>query len=125
MAPKKWTSMITTYANFFSNFNVLGLAIGLMIGTSLKEVAGDFIDGIIMPFIRPIIARFSTKDGVMLLVIPNTSIVLNLEKVVASSIKFSALSVLIFLLIQAGIKVKKPLQWVSVRNWNERCGKKK
>jgi len=118
MVPKKLTSMLSAYADFFSNFNVLGLAIGLMIGSSLKEVAGDFIDGLIMPFVRPIINRFSSKDGIMFN-IPNTSIVLNLEKVVSSSIKFGALSVLIFMMIQFGIKVKKPVTWVSVRNWDK------
>ena len=47
------------YIAFFRNFNVLGLAIGLMIGSNLKEVAGDFIDGIIMPFIKPILATLT------------------------------------------------------------------
>lgn len=118
MVPKKLTGMLLAYSEFFSNFNVLGLAIGLMIGSSLKEVAGDFIDGLIMPFVRPIINRFSSKDGIMFN-IPNTSIVLNLEKVVSSSIKFGALSILIFMMIQFGIKVKKPVTWVSVRNWDK------
>ena len=31
---------------FVQKFNVLGLAIGLMIGSNLKDVAGDFIDDI-------------------------------------------------------------------------------
>mgnify|MGYP001228737338 FL=1 len=116
--------MFNEYINFFSNFNVLGLAIGLMIGSNLKEVASDFIDGIIMPFIKPLLATV-TGGRELKLDIPGTGVQLNLEKVTSSSIKFAALSLIIFLMIQVGIRVKKPVQWVSVRNWSEMKGKKK
>ena len=36
--------MFDEYMEFVQKFNVLGLAIGLMIGSNLKDVAGDFID---------------------------------------------------------------------------------
>jgi len=120
----KGNGMFNEYINFFSNFNVLGLAIGLMIGSNLKEVAGDFIDGIIMPFIKPLLAAV-TGGRQLTLDVPGTGVQLNLEKVTSSSIKFAALSFIIFLMIQVGIRVKKPVQWVSVRNWSEMKGKKK
>ena len=120
----KGNGMFNEYINFFSNFNVLGLAIGLMIGSNLKEVAGDFIDGIIMPFIKPLLATV-TGGRELKVNIPGTGVQLNLEKVTSSSIKFAALSFIIFLMIQIGIRVKKPVQWVSVRNWSEMKGKKK
>tara|TARA_B100001540_G_scaffold257824_1_gene235681 strand:+ start:354 stop:761 length:408 start_codon:yes stop_codon:yes gene_type:complete len=120
----KSNGMFNEYINFFSNFNVLGLAIGLMIGSNLKEVASDFIDGIIMPFIKPLLATV-TGGRELKLDIPGTGVQLNLEKVTSSSIKFAALSFIIFLMIQVGIRVKKPVQWVSVRNWSEMKGKKK
>ena len=94
---KKVTGMFNEYLEFFSNFNVLGLAIGLMIGSNLKEVAGDFIDGLIMPFIKPIL---STITG-------------------GKDLKFAALSIIIFIMLQLGVKIKKPVQWVSVRNWDK------
>ena len=120
----KGNGMFNEYINFFSNFNVLGLAIGLMIGSNLKEVAGDFIDGIIMPFIKPLLATV-TGGRELKVNIPGTGVQLNLEKVTSSSIKFAALSFIIFLMIQIGIRVKKPVQWVSVRNWSDMKGKKK
>ena len=123
-ATSKGNGMFNEYINFFSNFNVLGLAIGLMIGSNLKEVAGDFIDGIIMPFIKPLLATV-TGGRELKVNIPGTGVQLNLEKVTSSSIKFAALSFIIFLMIQIGIRVKKPVQWVSVRNWSEMKGKKK
>ena len=123
-ATSKGNGMFNEYISFFSNFNVLGLAIGLMIGSNLKEVAGDFIDGIIMPFIKPLLATV-TGGRELTLNVPGTGVQLNLEKVTSSSIKFAALSLIIFLMIQVGIRVKKPVQWVSVRNWSDMKGKKK
>ena len=117
-------NMFNEYLQFFANFNVLGLAIGLMIGSNLKEVASDFIDGIIMPFIKPIL-RAITGGREMKFTIPNTEVELNLEKVTSSSIKFAALSIIIFIMLQLGIRIKKPVQWVSVRNWSDMKGKKK
>ena len=118
MVIKKASNWINEYAEFFSKFNVLGLAIGLMIGSNLKDVAGNFIDDIIMPFINPFISRFTKEDGVTFTV-PSTSIKINLERILSSSIKFVALSIIIFVMLQFGIKLKKPVQWVSVRNWND------
>ncbi len=112
------TNMFNKYIDFFSNFNVLGLAIGLMIGSNLKEVAGDFIDGILMPFIKPILANITGGKDLKFNV-PGTEVELNLEKVTASSIKFAALSVIIFVMLQFGVQIKKPVQWVSVRNWDK------
>ena len=112
------SNMFNEYIQFFANFNVLGLAIGLMIGSNLKEVAGDFIDGIIMPFIKPILSTI-TGGRDLKFPVPGTEVELDLDKVTASTIKFAALSVIIFIMIQLGVKIKKPVQWVSVRNWDK------
>ena len=120
---KKVASMFEEYIQFFANFNVLGLAIGLMIGSNLKEVAGDFIDGIIMPFIKPLLSTI-TGGRDLKFKVPGTEVELNLEKVTSSSIKFGALSLIIFIMLQLGIRIKKPVQWVSVRNWDGMKGKK-
>jgi large-conductance mechanosensitive channel len=112
------TNMFNKYVEFFANFNVLGLAIGLMIGSNLKEVAGDFIDGLIMPFIKPILGTI-TGGRDLKFKIPGTDVELDLDKVTASSIKFGALSVIIFIMLQLGVQIKKPVQWVSVRNWDK------
>ena len=118
---KREMSMINGFFNdyiaFFRNFNVLGLAIGLMIGSNLKEVAGDFIDGIIMPFVKPLLASI-TGGRELKFHVPGTEVELNLEKVTSSTIKFAALSIIIFMMLQLGIRIKKPVQWVSVRNWD-------
>lgn len=111
------SKMMTKYYDFFSNFNVLGLAIGLMIGSNLKDVAGDFIDDVLMPFVNPTINLITKSKGKgVILNIPRTDIEINLERVIASSIKFMALSVIIFVMLQFGVKIKKPVQWVEIRN---------
>ena len=116
-------NMFNEYLQFFANFNVLGLAIGLMIGSNLKEVASDFIDGIIMPFIKPLLSTI-TGGRDLKFTVPGTNVQLNLEKVTSSSIKFASLTVIIFIMLQLGIRIKKPVQWVSVRNWDGMKGKK-
>tara|TARA_B100001173_G_scaffold139187_1_gene120760 strand:+ start:34 stop:456 length:423 start_codon:yes stop_codon:yes gene_type:complete len=118
MVKKVVTNMFNKYVDFFANFNVLGLAIGLMIGSNLKEVAGDFIDGLIMPFIKPILGTI-TGGRDLKFKVPGTDVELDLDKVTASSIKFGALSVIIFIMLQLGVQIKKPVQWVSVRNWDK------
>ena len=102
----KVSSMFHEYLEFFANFNVLGLAIGLMIGSNLKEVAGDFIDGIIMPFIKPILKTLTGGKDLKFNV-PGTEVELDLDKVTASTIKFAALSIIIFIMLQLGVKIKK------------------
>ena len=112
-----FAKMMNKYYDFFSNFNVLGLAIGLMIGSNLKDVAGDFIDDVLMPFVNPAINLVTKGKGKgVILNVPGTDIEINLERVIASSIKFMALSIIIFAMLQFGVKIKKPVQWVEVRN---------
>lgn len=114
---KMFAKMMNKYYDFFSNFNVLGLAIGLMIGSNLKDVAGDFIDDVLMPFVNPAINLVTKGKGKgVILNVPGTDIEINLERVIASSIKFMALSIIIFAMLQFGVKIKKPVQWVEVRN---------
>lgn len=112
--------MFGEYMEFVQKFNVLGLAIGLMIGSNLKDVAGDFIDDILMPFVNPVLKKLTNgEDDGLTLSIPGTEIKLKLDKVVASVIKFACLSIIIFALLKVGVKLKKPTQWVSVRNFKE------
>ena len=104
--------------DFFTKFNVLGLAIGLMIGSNLKGVAGDFIDDVLMPFIHPFLKKITQNEGAVFK-IPKTNIKLNLERVISSTIKFTWLTLMIVLLLQLGVKLEPGAQWVEVRNWKK------
>ena len=75
-------------------------------------------------FVNPILKQISNgkegdEESSLTLSIPGTDIKLKLDKVVASVIKFACLSIMIFGMIKLGVKLKKPTQWVSVRNFKE------
>lgn len=108
--PLHW---IKQYMDFFSKFNVLGLAIGLMIGANLKDVASDFIEDVLMPFVNPLLNKLTKGRGAAF-TIPKTSIKINLERVLTSTVKFIALSIIIFIMLRFGVKLKKPVQWVKI-----------
>jgi large-conductance mechanosensitive channel len=105
------------YYDFFEKFNILGLAIGLMIGASLKDVADNFIEDALMPFINPILKKLSVTTHGNKIHIPSVDVVINLEKIISSFVKFIALSMLIFLLMQLGIRVRKRPRRVKITNW--------
>ena len=112
--------MFKNYEEFMSKFNVLGLAIGLMIGSNLKKVSEDFIDDLIMPFIKPLLQLVSNHGKRNLSIkIPGTKIVLKLKRIVSDTIKFFCLSMIIYFLLSFGVKLKKPVQWVSVQNFKD------
>lgn len=108
--------MIGSYVDFLTNFNIIGLAIGFIIGANLKDIANAVISDLIMPFINPLLEKLSGGDG-FVYEMPG-GIKFNLDKLVEASIKFIALSIVIFGLISYGVSIKKPTRWVEVRNFD-------
>jgi len=105
-------------------FNVLPVAIGLMVGASLKDVADNLIEDLLMPFLKPLIKKITfnekkKKEDMYKLKIPKTGVELNLENIMESSIKFLGLSVLIYLLMRFGVNVKKRSRRVRIMNWDK------
>ena len=105
-------------------FNVLPVAIGLMVGASLKDVADNLIEDILMPFLKPLIKKITLngkkkKEDMYKLKIPGIGVELDLENIIESTIKFLGLSLLIYLLIKFGIKVKKRPRRVRIMNWDK------
>ena len=104
-------------------FNVLPVAIGLMVGASLKDVADNLIEDLLMPFLKPLIKKLTLngkKKGKehYKLKIPGLGVELNLENIIESSIKFLCLSLVIYLLIRFGVTVKKRPRRVKISNWD-------
>jgi len=106
--------MIGNYLDFLTNFNVIGLAIGFIIGANLKDIANAVITDLIMPFINPLLEKISGGEG-FVYEMPG-GIKFNLDKLVEASIKFIALSIVIFALMTYGVNIAKPTNWVEVRN---------
>tara|TARA_B100000073_G_scaffold159691_1_gene131901 strand:+ start:1961 stop:2371 length:411 start_codon:yes stop_codon:yes gene_type:complete len=105
-------------------FNVLPVAIGLMVGASLKDIADNLIEDLLMPFLKPLIKKLTLngkkkKEDMYKITLPGTSVELNLENIIESSIKFLGLSILIFLLMKFGIQVKRRPRRVRIMNWDK------
>jgi large conductance mechanosensitive channel len=112
--------MFSGYIEFLTNFNVIGLAIGFIIGANLKDIANAIISDLIMPFINPLLEKMAGDKG-FVFEMPG-GIKFNLDKIVEASIKFIALSILIFALMSYGVNIKKPTKWVEVRNFDKLVG---
>lgn len=102
-----------TFMQLLKDFNVIGFALGVMMANNVAELANSFIDGIIMPTIQPAMNRVTGEDGTGVQV---GSVYIDLTKFLNSFIKFLALSLVIFLIIQFGVNITKPVSWVSVRS---------
>lgn len=109
--------MIAGYIDFLTTFNVIGLAIGFIIGANLQDIANAIITDLIMPFINPILEKMSGDKG-FIYEMPG-GIKFNLDKLVEASIKFIALSIVIFALMTYGVNITKPTNWVEVRNFDK------
>ena len=116
-----------SYLDFMIKFNVIGVAMGIIIGSNLKDIAKALISGVIMPFIKPLIKKFTPSGGLKFTVIPpddegEGGVQLNLDKLLTSVLQFTCLSIIIFALLQAGLKIKKSKKWVVVKNWDGMVG---
>ncbi len=102
----------SSFMNLMKDFNVIGFALGLIIANNITELANAFIDGIIMPTLKPILDRVSGGNKTEFKV---GSITINLDKLIQSLIKFVAIGIVIFIMIKIGVTISKPVQWVSIQ----------
>ncbi len=114
----------TSYLDFMIKFNVIGVAMGIIIGDNLKDIAKALISGLLMPFVKPIIQKITPDGGLNFSVYPpddegKGGIELKLDKLLTSVLQFSCLSIVIFGLLQLGLKIKKSKKWVVVKNWDD------
>ena len=96
-----------------TDFNVIGFALGVLTANAGADFANAFIDGVIMPTLKPIFDRV-TPEGKSTLKVGTVEI--DLEKLIKALIRFVALGIVVYLLIKLGIKMTKPVTWVSVRS---------
>ncbi len=116
-----------SYLDFMIKFNVIGVTMGIIIGSNLKDIAKALISGVLMPFIKPVIKKITPNGGLKFTVIPpddegEGGVQLNLDKLLTSILQFTCLSVIIFALLQAGLKIKKSKKWVVIKNWDGMVG---
>ena len=103
---------VNKFLKLMTDFNVIGFALGIMIGNNVAELANTFIDGIIMPTLEPALKRVGGKQ----MTVQVGGLTFHLEKFVQAIMKFIGISIVIFLLLQLGINMSKPTSWVSIRS---------
>lgn len=105
------------YMKFLTDHNIIGLAMGLIIGNNLLTLANAFIDGILMPTLDPIIGQFTTDANKEVNLF---GIRIKLGEFLNHLIKFLILTiVIVYGLNYLGIAVSKPVSWVRVVNVDE------
>ena len=82
-----------SYLDFMIKFNVIGVAMGIIIGSNLKDIAKALISGVVMPFIKPLIKKITPSGGLKFNVIPpddegEGGVQLNLDKLLTSVLQF-------------------------------------
>mgnify|MGYP006083867271 CR=1 FL=1 len=101
---------VGSFYKVLKDFNVIGFVLGLLIANSVAEIANSFIDGIIMPSIKPLLDKMGSKKTTVKI----GGLDIHLTQFFKSILKFLVLAIIIFILLQLGIKMSRPLTWVRV-----------
>lgn len=111
----KTEDAVGSFYKVLKDFNVIGFVLGLLIANSVAEIANSFINGIIMPSIKPILDQLGNKDSTIKI----AGIDIHLTEFLKSILKFLVLALIIFVLLQLGVKMSRPLTWVRVEQIKE------
>ena len=101
------------FIDLLKNFNVIGFALALIMVNNVTDLANSIINSIIMPSIQPFINKLKGEDSSIYI----GKIQIKLDSFVQASIKFFAMSVIIYIMIKFGFEIQKPVQWVSIRSY--------
>lgn len=103
---------VNKFVQLIKDFNVIGFALGVLVGNQAADFADAIIDGIIMPTIRPVLDKVGGEN----LTLNIGGIQIHLEKFISAFIKFISLAIVIYLLMSMGVQITKPVSWVSIRS---------
>tara|TARA_B100001029_G_C15041595_1_gene444039 strand:- start:1230 stop:1625 length:396 start_codon:yes stop_codon:yes gene_type:complete len=117
--PEKNEKKPMSFGKFLTQFNVVGLAIGIIMGSGAEEIANKIIENVIMPFIHPLLVKITGEDG------DGTrwnlwggkkegGVTIDFEPVIEIFIKFAVLCTLIYLLLRSGAKMALPTKNVKL-----------
>ncbi len=102
---------VNKFLQLIKDFNVIGFALGVMVGNQAADLADAIIQGIIMPTIQPALDKVGGEN----LTVNIGGIKIHLSKFISAFIKFLALALIIYLLMTVGVSITKPVSWVSIR----------
>ena len=104
---------LNSFGQLLKDFNVIGFVLGMLIANGVAAIATSFIEGILMPTIQPLINKLGTKDGQASVSVGGLTF--HLGKFINALLKFLALAVVIFVLMQFGVQMTRPITWVRVQ----------
>lgn len=108
--------MISEFKDFAMKGNLIDMAVGFVMGSAFATVVKDFIDGVFMPAIQPIMGGIDLSEWKMVLRDPVTGAdgtvmdagwIINWGQFLTSLISFIIVAFVMFLIIKAMNKAKK------------------
>ena len=109
-------AMISEFKDFAMKGNLIDMAVGFVMGSAFATVVKDFIDGVFMPAIQPVMGGIDLSEWKMVLREPVTGAdgtvidagwIINWGQFLTSLISFIILAFVMFLIIKAMNKAKK------------------
>tara|TARA_B110000971_G_C20024142_1_gene507914 strand:- start:750 stop:1109 length:360 start_codon:yes stop_codon:yes gene_type:complete len=101
------------FMKVLGDFNVIGFALGVLMANAGADLANSVIDGIIMPTLKPAMDRITPAGKTSIRI---GGLEIHLENLIQAFIRFMALSLVVYMLMKAGVAMNKPISWVSVRS---------
>ncbi|GLQ24972.1 large-conductance mechanosensitive channel [Algimonas ampicilliniresistens] len=108
--------MISEFKDFAMKGNLIDMAVGFVMGSAFATVVKDFIDGVFMPAIQPIMGGIDLSEWKMVLREPVTGAdgtvvdagwIINWGQFLTSLISFIIVAFVMFLIIKSMNKAKK------------------
>jgi len=108
--------MISEFKDFAMKGNLIDMAVGFVMGSAFATVVKDFIDGVFMPAIQPIMGGIDLSEWKMVLrepieaadgVVADAGWIINWGQFLTSLISFIIVAFVMFLIIKGMNKAKK------------------
>ncbi len=109
-------AMISEFKDFAMKGNLIDMAVGFVMGSAFATMVKDFIDGVFMPAIQPVMGGIDLSEWKMVLREPVTGAdgtvidagwIINWGQFLTSLISFIIVAFVMFLIIKAMNKAKK------------------
>ena len=101
------------FFDFLIQANVIGLALGLMLGNAVTEITGHLIDDIVFPILKPFLSVLQAASN-RKVKLPG-GMRLNITSFSKSFLKFSIMLILVGLLVKiSGMSLAPPVMAVKV-----------
>jgi large conductance mechanosensitive channel len=100
---KKVGGVMNEFREFLSEYKILGIAAGLVIGSAVTTLTGSIVAGLITPALQLLIPSESIKS----LVFPVGGVVFQVGIVVSALINFIVVALLFFLFVKFFMKQQK------------------